>query len=78
MCHLVNVKSLKSGMETASVCMCVWFSGEGQDFVLVDAPVSGGVVKAANGSLTVSSFFFALKLNHRLFISLLPKHFCSN
>lgn len=65
-------------METASVCMCVWFSGEGQDFVLVDAPVSGGVVKAANGSLTVSSFFFALKLNHRLFISLLPKHFCSN
>jgi len=47
-------------METASVCVCVWFSGEGQDFVLVDAPVSGGVVKAANGSLTVSSFFLLL------------------
>jgi hypothetical protein len=28
-------------------------AGEGQDFVLVDAPVSGGVVKAANGSLTI-------------------------
>lgn len=42
------------------LCVCVWFSGEGQDFVLVDAPVSGGVVKAANGSLTVSSLFLLL------------------
>jgi len=28
-------------------------AGEGRDLLLVDAPVSGGVARAANGTLTV-------------------------
>ena len=41
-------------IDALAILLITFITDERRDLQLVDAPVSGGVVKAANGKLTVS------------------------